>query len=996
MKSKTKKKIIIAVAAAAVFIMSLASLILLRSLRDPAPVTMPETEPLKTEDIQKTKETEEMRGVYIATVQNVNFPTKPGLDAADVKAELLDILATTVDAGLNTICFQVRPCSDAFYDSAIFPSSKYFAAKEGDPLPLDVLETFVPLCHEKGVKFIAWVNPYRVTNFKSESKEAALATLSEKNPAKMHPEWTVFYGGKLFFDPGIPEVQKLVSDGVDEIFTGYDVDGVIYDDYFYPYPVENEEFDDAATFEKYAEPSQSLADFRRESVNRMVKASYETVKKHGKEKTFGISPFGIWKNASSDPAGSETAGFEAYNSLYCDALAWIRGGYIDYISPQIYWQTGYKIADFSVLTRWWSAQVDGTDVDLIISQAAYRVSSFDKKAQEIVNQIQYARSFMGVTGNIQYGYADIKKNTEGLRDALRNLYSHDYEPEAAYTEPIDGIAFSFPKNGAKVNCGSTYVLAASDPNFPVYGETGKIARTKSGFLATRMNVLAGKNTLTLSQNGKEYRYTLTGREVQSGTDLGAFKMASADPGENTSLRVRENEKISVSVQAPVGSAVSVSFLGKSYPLEPAQKAETEDENSTLAVTYSGSISAEKVVKNEKLLFFCERGEESVTMRGGTVEIFSAKTPFSAVLTQNDVPLKIAPNSSFYDDFLNAQAGMTDDVSEERGDYFRLAFGGWVGKENVREEEKVAADSELLSIRSRVKDKRFELLLENAAAVPLTAQVSENDFVITLFHTAFQQTGKPGKICKNSLFSGLAATRSGKDCILTLNLIDPLNFYGFEYAYTEDGILFSFTLPQNFSAGEKPLSGKTIAIDAGHGGIDSGAPGFLSDDGILWEKYFNFQVACILRDKLEKLGAKVVMVRTDDTNITMEDRREMLNRLKPDLCVSVHHNSLPETSDANSARGVLGLYWAHSGRLLAKSVQNSLVNALMTFDCGVSRQRLGMCRNHKFPLSIFEIGFMCSPSEYERMFQKDYSDTVAEAIADGILDYYRQQGKWVTK
>lgn len=383
--------------------------------------------PAETTETQTTEKpadrlvTDEIRGVYIASVSNINFPSRSGLSEEQLQKELDAIVTNCDKIGFDTIYFQVRPSADALYHSELFPTSRYLSGEQGKDVSFDPLAYLIQQASAKEMKVVAWVNPYRVTVGKYDTKEEALDALSEENFAKHNPDCTVFYGGKLYFDPGSEAVQKLIADGVREICEGYDVAGILYDDYFYPYPVSGEVFEDSITYEG-SESDLDLSDWRRENVNKMVKLTYDTVKSVSKDMTFGISPFGIWKNSSSDPMGSNTRGLEAYSTLYCDALAWIKGGYIDYISPQIYWERGFDVADFSTLTRWWSKQVEGTDVKLVISHAAYRAGSFEQGGEEIAQQIRFARDFDGAGGNIQYGYADIVKNTSGVADAIMCLY----------------------------------------------------------------------------------------------------------------------------------------------------------------------------------------------------------------------------------------------------------------------------------------------------------------------------------------------------------------------------------------------------------------------------------------------------------------------------------------------------------------------------------------------------------------------------------------------
>lgn len=366
----------------------------------------------------------EVRGIWIASVYNINYPSKKGLSAAKLKAELDDIVATAEACSLNTIYFQVRPSSDALYVSSLFPTSAYLTGKQGSPLPenFDPLAYLVREAHRHGIFVHAWINPLRVTVGTASSPSHDLSALAENHPARLHPEWTVAYAdGQVYFDPGIPAVRDLVTAGVREIVENYNVDGVIFDDYFYPYPVSGAEFADSETYLSSGS-SLPLADWRRENVNRFVEACYSAVKEVSSDCLFGVAPFGIWKNDDGTNGGSATHGLESFSAIYCDPLAWIEGGYLDYIAPQIYWYSGYAPADYSVLLDWWSDRLKNyPDVGLVITHAAYQAETWGIE-NEIMNQVNAAREKREYVGSSFYGYAAVKANEGKLREQFSILY----------------------------------------------------------------------------------------------------------------------------------------------------------------------------------------------------------------------------------------------------------------------------------------------------------------------------------------------------------------------------------------------------------------------------------------------------------------------------------------------------------------------------------------------------------------------------------------------
>lgn len=389
-----------------------------------AEVTEDVTVETDTKDETEGKELTEMRGAWLASVWNIDYPSKAGLSAMELKKEADEIVKTAKEVNLNAVFFQVRPMSDALYKSDIFPYSAWLTGEQGkDPDgDFDPLEYMIKICHENGIQLHAWINPLRITNGTKTSPKTDLTALAENNPARLHPEWVVNYAdANLCYDAGLPEVRQLVCDGVKEIIDNYDVDGIIFDDYFYPYQIDGKPFNDDETYEKYGGEYSCVEDFRRDSINKLVKGVYDTVKAKSSELKFGVGPCGIWQNSDGKNGGSPTKGFEAYKSIYCDSLAWIKGGYIDYIAPQLYWPHDSAEAPFLPLASWWNKQVKGTGVTLYLSQAAYRYEDWNKPG-EMTKQINNAMRLSEFKGSIFYNFSSIANNLGGLKDELTELY----------------------------------------------------------------------------------------------------------------------------------------------------------------------------------------------------------------------------------------------------------------------------------------------------------------------------------------------------------------------------------------------------------------------------------------------------------------------------------------------------------------------------------------------------------------------------------------------
>lgn len=364
----------------------------------------------------------EFRGVWVATVNNIDWPSKPGLTTEEQMKEVVTILDMHRKNGINAIIFQARPCSDAFYSSEIEPWSRYLTGTPGrypDPF-WDPLRFWIDECHKRNMELHAWLNPYRISQRDDEP-------LAGNHKLFSKPEWVVSYGGKLYFDPGIPGTRDYVTSVVCDIVRRYDVDGIHMDDYFYPYPT-RDPFPDDRSFARFnrAFPPQEKPAWRRENVDILIKMISDSIKAIKPWVRFGISPFGVWRNKRDDPQGSATtAGVTNYDDLNADILKWMREGWIDYVTPQIYWEKGHKAADFGTLCKWWNENTFGRD--LYIGMAPYKLDSHAtvaawRSGKELPSQLRIIRSYPNINGSIYFSSKSFTKNLFGFQDSLGKIF----------------------------------------------------------------------------------------------------------------------------------------------------------------------------------------------------------------------------------------------------------------------------------------------------------------------------------------------------------------------------------------------------------------------------------------------------------------------------------------------------------------------------------------------------------------------------------------------
>ncbi len=376
----------------------------------------------------------EFRGAWVASMSNIDWPSKPGLNANEQKAELRRLLDAAVRLRLNAVFLQVRPASDALYKSSIEPWSEFLTGMMGKPPEpfYDPLQFAVEEAHARGLELHAWFNPYRAgfSNTKYTSPQ---------HVTKKHPRWIRRYGSLLWLDPAEPAVQDYVARVILDVVKRYDIDGVHLDDYFYPYPEPIRpgvfrEFPDEATWKHYQQSGGQLPrnEWRRENVNKLVQRLQREIRIQKPWVMFGVSPFGIWRPGF--PA--QIKGLDAYDSIYADARRWLINGWVDYMAPQLYWPSTQREQSYPVLFDWWSRQSEkkipiwpGGDITKAGNGWPH---------DEVINQIEIPRK-TDRPGYILWHLGSVANNAE-----LRNRLASGVYSSPAIAPPLRNVPVSNP------------------------------------------------------------------------------------------------------------------------------------------------------------------------------------------------------------------------------------------------------------------------------------------------------------------------------------------------------------------------------------------------------------------------------------------------------------------------------------------------------------------------------------------------------------------------
>ncbi len=395
------------------------------------------------------------RGAWIATVANIDWPsavydvTQDSVSAQGYseaqQAEMLWILDSLKSIGINAIIFQVRPTADALYMSELEPWSHWLTGRQGiwndSATQYDPLAFVVDEAHMRGMEVHAWVNPFRVNIATMDT-----SVLCSSHLMRRQPDWFWQYGKQWYFDPANDECREWLCMVVEDIVCRYAIDAIHMDDYFYPYPIGKTPLPDSKDYETNPRGFEDIRDWRRDNVNKTIYALSQTIRQTREGVEFGISPFGVWRNAdvahSADsnvpnwgdslPTGSRTmAGMTNYDDLYADVLLWMREGWIDYVVPQLYWEIGKKVADYEELAHWWAAH--HYDCKLYIGMAPYRLGGAReakawKEGNEIIRQMQMNRAIEGIDGECFYSTRPLLKNPKNICDSIKRIYVNEKDP----------------------------------------------------------------------------------------------------------------------------------------------------------------------------------------------------------------------------------------------------------------------------------------------------------------------------------------------------------------------------------------------------------------------------------------------------------------------------------------------------------------------------------------------------------------------------------------
>jgi len=946
---------------------------------------------------------DEFRGVWVSTIINLDYPSAPGIPVSELKAEALEILDNCAAMGFNAVILQVRPAGDAFYKSKLFPWSQYLTGTQGKAPAdnFDPLEFWIEEAHARGLELHAWINPYRVARQTHD-----LTSLAASNYARKNPGWVVKHkDGHMYYNPGIPAVRQLIIDGVVEIVENYDVDGIHFDDYFYP----DKDFADSDTFKKYGKEYSRIEDWRRANTDKLIEETYNAIKAIDPNVRFGVSPFGIWANKSSNMLGSATNGNQSYYNQFADSRKWVLNGWLDYICPQLYWNIGYKIADYEILLKWWADVVRGTDVDLYVGHASYRSGNSDSSSpwhgtSELRRQLNMNAATPEVKGSVHFRYSFFLTYAP-LGRFITNYYSdmelpEDYPVMPAPAAP-DGIVLGRPAQDITTSNSKMYVIGRCDPKQPLYLNGKEVDNiTSEGYFGVMVSLDVGKNVLKFTQ-GKSTLVRTISRSASSST-AAPLKKSVAEIVEGSTyphvynVYITPGEKITFRCTAPIGSEVTVTLAGKSYKLYPA----TTKSPGTDAIYYTNfsytytmpqtTVTGKVLVIGTPVYKMTYKGKTVTKAATGDLRCITPGAPYYAkVITDNAAIYQTSSTSG--GPIGELRAGMTDYITAvtTSGTWVRLGMGVWIKRvdvERINGEKPFKAN---LSDPIYTVGEKWDRLQFSVTDMPV-AKVSFSNSTLTL--TISSAGALPAlKLPKGSMISAYSSSLENGNAVYRLTLDKNAKLDGY-YIDTEFDKGSSGTLTLNIKrrptasqSVTRPLEGFVIMVDPGHGNSDNGALGPLGT--AMPEKNIALYASLKVKYELEALGAKVLMTRSGDEAVTLEERLNMFRSAKPDLFLSIHNNAVDVTVDATSVVGISTWYMRSVSYDFAQELVKYLAADLGRNNRRANSSNLYVCRGTWAPSVILEAGFICSPSEFEWLSDDNSQTELARSVARAIVQYF---------
>ena len=906
---------------------------------------------------QKTKA--EFRAMYYDMFEKESMIMSESSKKA-LKASVDEVVKFAKNNGFSAIFVKTTTSAGTIYESKYLPN---ITEKIAGVAEFDLLKYFLDVAHENSlsVYVVADIGKTQIDGY----------TPSQNDPLQKFLPWV---DNGEYWNVGAPQVRAMITSYIEELSKTYNVDGIMVDGFWYMNDTPGDEW----------LVNDSADEYRRESVEILLKEMSKAAKKGDENILFGTTAEPVWASERSKDNGSKTYGKETYYDNFADTVSWLENVELDFISPKMQYAIADDDMSYRNIAEWWEKNTPSSVAIYPINMPDLVGDEFEKK-YEIVNQIQINRN-LEFDGHILYSYTSLKNEENEIMSVIAPLYNLDGIYDMSTNLKVEsGFKTTRPGKSVTVSYETYFITGICDPNKPVYMNGKKLESVGSaGVFGAYVELEVGKNTFTFKQDDKSVTVTVT-REAPAQTTK-TDSLSSRFPTYDDF--VYAGKEVTISCTGPSGAKVTAEVFGEKVNLE-----QTANANDGMPVKFSAKVTAKNDSPDDEVANIGEV-KYTLTYNGKTKEYTSSASLFyvgekakAAVKVIEPLGLGSVYNkANTNSDVIGYMyTGTVEYITGSSGNFFTLPMGGYIPKESV---DPVTGKNDLANKISNSTLKLYDgyekLVLDTSNRSAFTATMTEEKLVVTVFNVK----NAPDIDVSDSKVVSSCTKIQKDDCVVyTFVQKNPKALWGYHISYDGNDTHITLKYPPKLNENsDKILEGVTVMVDPGHGDSDTGAWGTAGMSGPT-EKDLNMAISEKVVNKLKKFGATVYTTRTTDIKVDFEGRLGFSDVVKPDFFLSVHHNSVNVNVDMSKPNGLEVFY--HS-EINSKAFAQNLVDCLQKYTGRAIRGKGAIYADYRVtrmyyaPSVLIEIGFVPNPTEYSDMVKSDMIEKEAQAIVDGII------------
>ncbi len=879
-----------------------------------------------------------------------------------LKNAVKEVVAFATDNGFSAIFLKGVSSAGAIYDSKYLPNVACALSGVED---FDLMQYFLDTAHKNSVSVyvVADIGKTHIDGYEP----------AEFDPVKRFSPWII---EDSYWNIGAPSVQKMITSYIEELSKTYNVDGIMVDGFWYA----NSNPDDEWLTKELDSPD----DYRRASVEALLSAMSKAAKTGDENIDFGTTAQAVWASKNFDSRGTLTYGEESYYDNFADTLSWLENVELDFIAPKMQYAITNDDMNYRVIAEWWEKNLPKDVKIYTINMPDLVGESFEKK-YEIVNQIQINRN-LEFDGHILNSYSSLSDEKNEIMSVIEPLYALDTIYDMSTDLKIkSGFKTTRPEKSATVSYETYFITGICDPDEPVYMNGKKLESVgNAGVFGAFVELKVGKNTFTFTQGDNSKTVTVT-REAPATTSK-VNSLSSRFPSYDDF--VYAGKEVTISCTGPSGAKVTAEVFGEKIVLN-----QTQDAKGGMPVKFSAKVTAkndspdDEVVNIGKVKYTLIYNDNTKEYTSSASLFYVGENAKPAIKVIEPLGLgtvyKKADSNSDVTGYM--YTGTVEYITGSSGNFFTLPMGGYIPKSSV---DPVAGKNRLSNEISDTKLKLYDgyekIILDTSKRSAFTATMTEEKLVVTIYNVT---SAADIDLSKSKVLSSCTITQKDDCVVYTFEQSKEKALWGYHISYDGDDTNITLKYPPTLSdSKETPLKDVTIMVDPGHGDADTGAWGVAGMYGPT-EKDLNMAISEKVVDKLKELGATVYTTRTTDIKVDFEGRLGFSDAIKPDIFLSVHHNSVNVNADMSKPNGIEVFY--HS-EINSKNFAQNIVDYLAEYTGRAVRGKGAIYADYRVtrlyyaPSVLIEIGFMPNPTEYSDLVKPETIEKEAQAIVDAII------------